>query len=390
MNKIVKQFVNYVISSECPQNDKEKVEEAIQSKFDLTTDRSVFYCDYFAVRVSFTKNTSFSNTVLSLSELQKYDEAPFFVILVSGVNNNKVLLANTTFLQKISHSSQELSTTNIRGSFNGGDIIRNYRGLENNAANFEKLFAYHQSFTWEENLQRLVDATSKITPTGNQFEVPSNVKKAIYNSIDRAEKFVNSANFSALNRDLNERVKKCADSILVASKIENVNIRGRLIEALITSDNEERKKLMQDLAKAENNLPDYDTKNDLGDYKHSFFNIEAYTDIKTKIVYLNSNPKAYNIDKFLEAMEKEDTVFFFYFVGINEQGITNTILCSVYHKELIEGTIKQYHWAGRNSRGVTQFKGETIDRMLKNKSFKNIIDKNRARQFIDHLLEEKE
>ena len=56
-----------------------------------------------------------------------------------------------------------------------------------------------------------------------------------------------------LNNDLNERVKKCEDAILVASRIENVNIRGRLIEAFVTSTDEERKSLMQQLAKKERN-----------------------------------------------------------------------------------------------------------------------------------------
>ena len=52
---------------------------------------------------------------------------------------------------------------------------------------------------------------------------------------------------------MNERVKKCEDAILVASRIENVNIRGRLIEAFVTSTDEERKSLMQQLAKKERN-----------------------------------------------------------------------------------------------------------------------------------------
>ena len=388
MNAIVRDFVNFVVSPDCPQNDKEKVKKAIQSKFCLIKDRSVFYCNYFAVRVSFTKTKSFSNTVLSLSVLQKFDNIPFFIILVSGIDNNKVLLANTTFLHKISHSSQQLSMTNIKGSFNGSDIIRTYQSLENNACNFEKLFAFHQSFTWEENLQRLVEATSEINPTGKKYEVSDIIRNSIYVSIDRALKFINSPNFSVLNNNLDKRVKSCSESILVASRIENVNIRGRLIEALITSTDEERKNLMKQLAKDESNLPVYDTKNGLGDYRYSFTNEETYTDIKTKVVYLNSNPKAYNIDKFLETMAEEKSVFCLYFIGIDEQGIMNTILCSVYHKNLIAKTIKQFHWAGRNSRGVTQFEGEALDKMLKDKNFKNEIDITKAKEFIDYLLEE--
>ena len=236
MNKIVSEFVNYVVSTSCPKNDKAKVKKAIQDKFSLTLDRSVFYCKYFAVRVSYTKTTSFSNTILSLSNLQKYDHIPFFVILVSGINTNKVFLANTTFLSKISHSSQQLSMTNIRGSFNGSDIIKMYQGFENNAKNFEKLFAFHYGFTWEDNLQRLVEATSDIVPNSKKYEITPEIRKSIYKFIERAQNFIKSENFSLLNKDLDSRVKKCSDLILIASRIENVNIRGRLIEALVTSN----------------------------------------------------------------------------------------------------------------------------------------------------------
>lgn len=387
MNQVVKEFVDFVVSDVCPQHDKAKVKSAVQEKFSLVADRSVFYCDYFAVRISYTKTKSFSNTVLSLSSLQKYDSIPFFVVLVSAVDGNKVFLANTTFLSKISHSSQQLAMTNIKGSFNGSDIIRVYQGIENNAHNFQKLYAYHQAFSWNDNLKRLVESTSGIVPTGKRLDINAEMRKKIYQSIERAKSFIASTHFSELEFDLNTRVKKCANSILVTSHIENVNIRGRLIEALITSGDAERKMLMQVLAKEESNLPIYDTKNGLGDYRVTFDNGDTYTDIKTKIVYLGSNPKAYNIDKFLETMAEEKSVFFLYFIGIAETGILNTILCSVYHKDLIAATIKQFQWAGRNSRGVTQFKGETLDKLLKNENFKNEIDIMQARKFIDTLID---
>ena len=51
--------------------------EAVQKKFGLTKDRSVFYSENLAIRFSSSHSTSFSNTVLSLSNLQKYDELPF-------------------------------------------------------------------------------------------------------------------------------------------------------------------------------------------------------------------------------------------------------------------------------------------------------------------------
>ena len=64
----------------------------------------------------------------------------------------------------------------------------------------------------------------------------------------------------------------------------------------------------------------------------------------------------------------------------------NTVLCSVYHDELTETTVKQFHWAGRNSRGVTQFVGETLDKILKQKKFTNTITVQKAKAFIDSLI----
>ncbi|MCF0126517.1 MAG: hypothetical protein HUK25_07785 [Treponema sp.] len=386
MDKIVTTFVDFIVSSECPQHDKDKLKKTIQQKFKLVQDRSVFYCQHFAVRVSYTRTTSFSNTVLSLSALQKFDHIPFFVILVSGTSQNKIFLANTTFLVKISHSSQQLSLTNIKGSFNGSDISKSYHGLDNNEKNFEQLFAFHSGVTWEDNLSRLVDATSQIEGTGSKFNISPEIKNKIYSSINRAEKFIASKNFNKLNDDLNSRVKIASDLIMVASKIENVNIRGRLIETLITSDEVMRNSLKSALAKAEASLPVYDTKNGLGDYHVKFDNGDTFTDIKTKIVYLDSNPKAFNIDKFLEIMAEDNTVFFFYFIGIDEKCIVNTALCSVYHKLLAETTVKQFHWAGRNSRGVTQFIGKTLNEIINDKHFSNEIDENKARHFIDYLI----
>lgn len=389
MNTQCKFFVDYIISEEAPKHNKQKVEDIIAEKFSLIKDRKVFHNDYFAVRFCYSKNSSesFSNTVLSLSALEKYDMIPFFVVLVRQKASNIILLANTTFLNKISHSSQELSTTNIKGSFNGSDIIRKYGDLANIPENFDDLFCIHQGFDWSDNLERLVDATSKIKPTISIFNLTSSEECNIYDSIDRAKNFILSPNFSILEKDLNDRCSKSKDQILIASHIENTNIRGRLIEILITSDDKERAQLINNLKDLESALPSYNTKNGLGDYCVNFNNGKTYTDIKTKIVYLHSNPKAYNIDKFLKHMSDTKSIFFFYIIGIDKNSIFKTILCSVYHSKLIDNTILQFHWAGRSTRGAAQFKGTAIDEMLQESDFRNVIDKNKCKKFLEGLLE---
>ena len=103
--------------------DKSRLEPIIKEKFNLTIDRSVYYNEHFSIRFSQSKTESFSNTVLSLSALQKYDSKPFIVCLVMP-DKNRLMLANTSCLSKISHSSHELRMDNIKGSFNGSDIMK--------------------------------------------------------------------------------------------------------------------------------------------------------------------------------------------------------------------------------------------------------------------------
>lgn len=387
MNATCKDFVHFIIK-EAPKHNKTRVEDAVSYKYNLIKDRKVYHNQYFAVRFSYSKSSSdsFSNTVLSLSALEKYDKIPFFVVLVRQSADNLIMLANTTFLKKISHSSQELSMTNIKGSFNGSDIMRDYDGRSNTVSNFDYLFAIHQGLEWEDNLMRLVDATSNITPTSQKF-VPTQLEKEnIFESVERAKKFIQSEYYHILNDDLNERCNKCRNEILIASHIENTNIRGRLIESLITSDDKEREMIIKNLQNMESALPSYDTKNGLGDYHVEYENADTYTDIKTKVIYLNSNPKAYNVDKFLKQMADSRSVFMFFFIGVDTNDIFSTLLCSVYHDKLISNTILQFHWAGRSSRGVAQFNGSAIDEMLKKENFYNKIINTQAIRFLENLL----
>lgn len=76
---------------------------------------------------------------------------------------------------------------------------------------------------------------------------------------------------------------------------------------------------------------------------------------------LKSNPKAYNIDKILDFLSQDGSVFLFYFIGFDTTKITDTILVSMFQENLLNATITLKHWAGRNSRGVTQFEGKAIE-----------------------------
>ena len=151
-------------------NDKARLAKLLSENFRLTKDRSVYYCTDYAIRFSSSATQNFGNTVLSLSNLRKYDDRPFVVCLVTPTKNF-CLIANTTFLKKISHSSQELRENNIRGSFNGSDIVREFEGIGNATENISRLFDIHADVGFEGNLPRLVEATNNISPSGAKFAV---------------------------------------------------------------------------------------------------------------------------------------------------------------------------------------------------------------------------
>lgn len=387
MNQKIKEFINFV-TTDAPVGNKSMLEKCCVDKFALTRDRKIYHSDCFAVRFCYTKkpSNSFSNTVLSLSALEKYDHIPFFVVLVHRDGPNTIYMANSTFLKKISHSSKTLAIDNIVGSFNGSDIMRECAGIANEPNCFDELWAYHMGMDWNDNLERLVEATGNIASRMNRFVPVGSETEKIFQSVGRANEFVESKDFLTLLEDLDTRCRKCSSEIEIASHIENTNLRGRLIEVLITTDEAERKDLLKQIANLEATLPMFDTYNGLGDYVVRFKHKDVYTDIKTKILYLNSNPKAYNIDKFLKCMSEDRSVFMFYFIGIDEHGIMSTKLCSVYHSELLDNTILQTHWAGRASRGVAQFKGSTLNKILSDVDFRNNIVEDQSKSFLDMLL----
>lgn len=365
-------------------NDKGKLSSLIAAEFGLTKDRSVYYCAHYALRFSSSATRSFGNTVLSLSNLKKYDDCPFIVCLVTPTKNY-CLLANTTFLKKISHSSQELRQNNIRGSFNGSDIVRDFEGIDNVASNIERLYAIHADIGFEENLPRLVEATNNISPSGSKFVVGEPEKCTILAAPHRAVQFVSAKDCALLKAELDQKVDEFKTEILLAALIENVNVRGRIIEYLIAGEDDTlRQELISALKAGDRGIPPFKTDNTLGDYHRRFDLFDTETDVKTKIMILNSNPKAYNLDKMLEFLARDQTVFMFYFVGVDPDKVVNTVLISMFQTNLLNGTLLLKHWAGRNSRGVSQFEGKVINDLIL--SPKSTIDETFATDFLERVI----
>jgi hypothetical protein len=365
-------------------NNKARLARIVSNFFKLTKDRSVYYCPDFAIRFSSSAGPNFGNTVLSLSNLRKYDDRPFIVCLVTP-KENFCLIANTTFLKKISHSSQTLRENNIRGSFNGSDIVREFERISNTPENISRLFDIHAGIGFDGNLSRLVEATNNISPSGIKYDVSEISVPVILNAPKRAIRFISSKDFSSLKEYLDGQVCKFKTEIMLAALIENVNVRGRIIEYLIVGEDDAlRQQLVSALKTRDKDIPQFKTENALGDYQKRFDSFDTETDVKTKIMILNSNPKAYNLDKMLEFLASDRSVFMFYFVGVDPGKIVNTVLVSMFQTKLLRSTILLKHWAGRNSRGVSQFEGKTINELIMNPE--SAVDERAAVEFLQRVI----
>ncbi len=363
---------------------KDKLSKLTKEKFNLIVDRKIYYCEDFAIRFSQANKRAISNTILSLSALQKYDKIPVICCAVLP-NENYMLLCNTTCLKKISHSSQQLRIDNIKGSFNHSDILKNICGIDNIPLNFQKLFEIHSAFKFEENLTRLVEETNGIIAHGKRFNLSTENEHNLITAPQRAKNFIASKYYHVLNDDLTTRVEKVKNEIAIAAFIENVNVKGNIIEYLITNNGGLTKQLLIDALVNDKPLPPLKNVNDLGDYNISFDEYKTKTDIKTKVLFLGSNPKAYNIDKLLDFLATDKSVYLLYFVGVDKNKDITTYLCSVFDSQLLKETRIISHWAGRNSRGVAQFNGDGIVKILRNK-YSN-IDLEQAKLFINQIIE---
>ena len=137
----------------------------------------------------------------------------------------------------------------------------------------------------------------------------------------------------------------------------------------------------------ETDVPPFKTDNELGDYVRNFDDVyHIATDIKTKIMVLNSNPKAYNLDKMLSFLSSDNSVFMFYFIGIDFDKVLNPVLVSMFHDKVLDYTIWQSHWAGRNSRGVSQLNGAKIKELFSDANPTN-ISLEKSIEFLKNLIE---
>lgn len=344
-------------------SNKEDLAHLVATRFNLTKRKSVYTGPDFSIRFSTATRESFSNCILSLSALQNYDHMPFFVCVVKP-HGFELLLANSTFLKKISHSSRDLRIDNVRGTFLGHDIVRVYDDIENVPSNFPLLFEIHQQFSWDENLARLVHSTNQISATGARFTPNADQIDNILGTAKLSYGLSTHPAYRALEEQLRERVALHQSAILEAAAIDNVNIRGNRIQEIVLH------------SVADHGLADLSY--ELGD------GLRVLVDLKTKLLHRSSSPKAYNVDKLLRAISDGTTTLSFAFLGIDlSTGSIFFRLVSFLDQTIMNATRIQHHWAGRNSRGVTQLAGG-VDCIFED-GYRETINVDKATEFLRQM-----
>ena len=154
--------------------------------------------------------------------------------------------------------------------------------------------------------------------------------------------------------------------ILTVAEIDNIKIRGDRIEQLLTGGASFHKVEDQTF--------------------EASGHIRILVDLKTKMLDLVSSPKLYNVDKTLEALADGKTAVCLFFIGIDtkNQSVFGRLV-DILDAALLDITCVQFHWAGRNSRGVTQMTGSA--KTFFHQSFQRRIDPDKATGFLKKLLE---
>ncbi|MCL2109311.1 MAG: hypothetical protein FWH20_08210 [Oscillospiraceae bacterium] len=352
--------------------------------------RGIFDLPDKSVSVRFTQNNktadgNASNTVLAIREIHLRDEHPILSVLVTS-GKNYVRIMNSSFISKISHSNKNASDNKLRGSVNYPNIIRNFDGIENESQNIPKLFELHSEHNFWENYERIYGFTSQIQGKKDKFLPSPEQTNNLMNSPGRSYQFVKSDSFRVLADDLKRRVERNSKAIVRAGFISNAKLRGEIIEHLITSD--DATKLSEiSLCLANKCVPDVTNPHGLADYERVFENTRIGIDIKTKVMYLDSQPKGFSIDNILLYLSESDTVFLFYWVGIEKDGTLKLHLLPVFESKMLKNSRIQKHWSGINQRGHIQFDGKMIKEILDDSDYSVAhISENDAKQMIENWI----
>ena len=121
MNKNVHDFVELIERNKGINTKEEMISIVTQTIAMVRDGRAVFHTNFFAVVFCYSKNSSFSNVVLSLSKLEKYDHIPCFVVLVrKNLDNVIYMIISAIWYRRSGRMVPPVSRCRI---FHSGDVV---------------------------------------------------------------------------------------------------------------------------------------------------------------------------------------------------------------------------------------------------------------------------
>ncbi len=346
-----------------PQETKDSVVHAVLQRFRLEQDGALLVGPAFAIRFCQSKFTaSFANAVVAIAKIVEHDDRPIVVCVLTPAGC-RFLLANTTFLTRVSHSSHALARDHLRGSILGSDILGEVQGVQNVPECFAELMRMHARADRAANLDRIVAATR--LPSAREFWMPGTEGRAhLLAAPALARALGRHPDYAAVRAKLDVIVKRRHAKILVAARNPNPKARGDQIERIITG---------------------MASQHALGDIEFDVVIGVLSVDIKSKLAGKASSPKAWNIDKTLQDLAKGRRLLSMYFVRVDPQnGVIDTRLVSIFDRTLVLASRPQRHWSGRGTRGAIQFT-DTLDAIW-SLGYVETVDVTAAQLFLEHLI----
>ncbi len=348
-----------------PAGMKDALVAALIEHFSLEQDGALLVGSQFVVRVSQNSaDAGFPNAVVALKKIVKYDDRPVIVCLITP-NRCVLLLANTTFLRKVSHSSHSLAEHKLVGSILGSDVLPSHEGTSNTPDNFARLWKRHQQTDRASNLLRIITATrARGSAATMWFPSPIEIER-ILAAPQLAYTISGKAEYARIAMDLDAGIQLKRSAILAAACDPNHKTRGDRIESIVTG-----------VAKNQG----------LGDLTVQVLTSTISIDVKAKRLDLSSAPKAYNVDKVLHDLSAGNRLLAILFVGVDPtRDLLNTRLVSMFDRTLLAAVRLDPRWSGRGTRGTVQFSGDlgAVWRV----GFRETIDVAESGEFLRRLID---
>ena len=139
---------------------KKALAAAVLAQTDLKLDKALLVGKHCVLRISQMNEVgNDSSAVAAFRKIHEYDGRPIVVCLFTS-RGMRLLLANTTLVEKVSERSYRLAVDHLAGSIVDSDILAAHEGVANLPANFDKLWAAHLAIKSADNLERIVAATT--------------------------------------------------------------------------------------------------------------------------------------------------------------------------------------------------------------------------------------